>query len=78
MLFRSLQLAFVCQRQMRRGYDYVDGDQFATAVAASAFAIHSLEEYQKKLRKGSEIALGSVRTRKDERSLPIETGNSNY
>ncbi|XP_027125401.1 uncharacterized protein [Coffea arabica] len=58
---------------MRRGYDYVDGDQFATAVAASAFAIHSLEEYQKKLRKGSEIALGSVRTRKDERSLPIET-----
>ncbi|XP_027125399.1 uncharacterized protein [Coffea arabica] len=61
---------------MRRGYDYVDGDQFATAVAASAFAIHSLEEYQKKLRKGSEIALGSVRTRKDERSLPIETASS--
>lgn len=58
---------------MRLGYDLGDGE-FATAVAASAFAIHSLEEYQRKLREGSEIPLSRMRTRKDERSLPIETG----
>ncbi|KAL3528440.1 hypothetical protein ACH5RR_007762 [Cinchona calisaya] len=60
---------------MRSGYDYVDGE-FATAVAASAFAIHSLEEHQRMLREGSDqIPFRRMKTKNDVRLLPIESAS---
>ncbi|CAI9111972.1 OLC1v1012328C1 [Oldenlandia corymbosa var. corymbosa] len=55
---------------MRLGYDLGDGE-FAAAIAASAFAIHSIEE--RKSRDGSEIPVSRTRTWKDDRSLTIES-----
>lgn len=51
---------------MRYEYDDNRESEYATAVAASAFAIHSLEEHQKDLRIGSGNPLGRVKTRKDQ------------
>lgn len=59
---------------MRTEYDDYSASEYATAVAASAFAIHSLEEYQKDLRIGSGNPLSRVKTRKDQ--LSGQTGPS--
>lgn len=52
--------------RMRPEYDDIRESEYATAVAASAFAIHSLEEQQKDLRIGSGNPLSRVKTRKDQ------------
>ncbi|XP_059643950.1 uncharacterized protein LOC132285761 isoform X2 [Cornus florida] len=61
--------------QMNRDYDSSDGE-FATAVAAAAFAIHSFEEseYQKTSRDGLKTPITKVKTRKEDSSRLPETG----
>ena len=54
---------------MSRDY-YADDKEYAIAVAAAAFAIHSLEEpslqYQKRTRDGLESSMSRLKSRKED------------
>lgn len=58
-------------------YDFSYEIEFATAIAAAAFAIHSVEEAdsesKNKLRDGTRASMSRVKTRKDDPSRPPES-----
>ncbi|XP_043703923.1 remorin 4.1-like [Telopea speciosissima] len=64
-------------RQSSRDYDPSDGGEYATAIAAAAFAINSLEEAElvdkKKIREGSEKFPTKTNSKKEESSKKFPT-----